>query len=116
MQIGVLEGLKSFAASKINPKGAANGVFGFNEPLLTSLQPNEMIVPPNVSDGIAQGKLTLGGPGGSGGEYHFHIAQTIPDPAALDKTIRGLIIPGLKNTIINHHGGKIARADGSPVF
>lgn len=115
VQIGVLEGLKTFAATKINPAGAAKGVYGFNEPLVTSLQPNEMIVPPNVSDGIAQGKLTLGGPGGAGGDdYHVHIhTDNLTDPGRI---MREQIAPAFKEYIVQHHGGKISRANGAPTF
>jgi hypothetical protein len=63
-------------ATNFNPKGAAEGVSGaFTEPLITTLQPQEIVVPQKFSEGIRRGDYSLSGAGGSGGNTYQVIIQ-----------------------------------------
>lgn len=63
-------------ATNFNPKGAAEGVSGsFTEPLITTLKPQEIVVPQKFSEGIRRGDYSLSGAGGSGGNTYQVIIQ-----------------------------------------
>lgn len=63
-------------ATSFNPKGAAEGVMGgFTEPLITTLQPSEIVVPQKFSEGIRRGEMALTGAGASNGNTYQLILQ-----------------------------------------
>lgn len=60
--------VNQISSTSFNPKGAQEGVMGgFNEPLITTLKPQEIVVPQKFSEGIRRGEMALTGAGAGTG-------------------------------------------------
>jgi hypothetical protein len=64
-----------FAPAKMSALGAREGISGYNEPLITTLQPQEIVVPRKFSEGIRRGEMALTGAGGGAGATYQLIIQ-----------------------------------------
>lgn len=68
--------VNQISSTSFNPKGAQEGVMGgFNEPLITTLKPQEIVVPQKFSEGIRRGEMALTGAGASSGNTYQLILQ-----------------------------------------
>lgn len=68
--------VNQISSTTFNPKGAAEGVMGgFTEPLITTLQPEEIVVPQKFAEGIKRGEMALTGAGGNAGATYQLIIQ-----------------------------------------
>ncbi len=78
------------SATQFNPKGANEGIMGgFSEPLITTLKPQEIVVPQKFSEGIRRGDMALTSTkGGTGNTYVLQFGDVYGVPG--DDFIKGV--------------------------
>ena len=109
-QIGALSALKGAAGTLINKAGAANGVYDWrgSEPLITTLDKGESIVPKSMVDHANEN-------GGMGGHsFNFHISAM--DGASVENSVRQTILPAINKFLRQERGGILAMPDGTANF
>ena len=93
--------LSEAQGATFNPSGAEYGIMGgFNEPLMTTLKPTEIVVPQKFSEGIARGDYALTGKNetnnsnSSNTSIHINVPGYV-DQRSLDRVVREQIVPAI---------------------
>jgi hypothetical protein len=107
--MAAVEGGVQIAAASGATFSAARGLFNdTNESMISTFQPQEMVVPSVFSQGIMSGKYSLHG-GNSSTETHGDtIIHVNAGNKSIDQTLREV-----KTYVNNNRGGRLVRTDGS---
>ena len=109
----------TIAETNFNPKGAAAGMFNTTgEPLISTFQPTEAVIPERFSEGIRRGDYALtsgSNTTNNSGQVNLHFAIHSNGLDNAKNIVRSQIIPEFKKYLINERGGNIGKITGNAV-